>query len=554
MQNGRNDRGSYNYTAGSAHSNQPSGNNRGTAPAGSNQPQPKQPQMPRGSASGQNQPRRAVNTTQSGVPRQSSVQNGYNQPVSNRPRPADNRPQTANTGARAQNNRTQTANAHSRPNNSATARKTQPERNPGQANARHGGSQAVVRRDEQSVAAPRKRGGLINYWKGVFRLTPGEIERSAVVPREVGGFDYVFLIIVLVLLAFGTVMVYSASYAYSMQKYGDSYYIITRQTIFVFIGLALMIAAMFFKPETYRKWTPVIYAVCFFMLCVVPIPGIGVLKKGARRWIHIGVDFQPSEMMKFALAAMLAWYFDKYRERILEYKNFWRASFFGVFLPYTIVGVTCFLIILEKHLSGTVIMFLIGTLIIFAGGALKRWIIGLFAAGGTLLFLISVFTNYTKRRLDIWLHPEDNPLDGGWQTLQGLNAIGSGGFFGVGIGESRQKHMYVSEPQNDFIFTIVCEELGFIGAVAVISLFMLFIYRGIVIAMRAPDTYSTLLVIGIVGKVAIQAILNVAVVTNSIPNTGISLPFFSYGGTSLCILLAEMGVVLSISRYSKQRK
>lgn len=415
-------------------------------------------------------------------------------------------------------------------------------------------SQAVTRHTEQALAPNTSKKGVIGYWKSVFALTPSEEKHNEVVPRIVEGYDYVFLIIVIVLLAFGSVMVYSASYAYAKSRYDDSYYIITRQAIFMLIGFVGMFVAMHIPPDVYKRFAPLIFLACFFLLCLVPIPGIGVVKKGARRWLNIGIDFQPSEAMKFGLAAMLAWYFDRYQKRVRDYTNFWRASAFGVFFPYVIVGITCILIVLEKHLSGTVIMFMIGTIVIFAGGAMKRWIIGLFGAGGFALLMIGLFTDYTKRRFDLWLHPEDHPLDGGWQTLQGLYAIGSGGFFGVGIGESRQKHLYVSEPQNDFIFTIVCEELGFVGAVAVIALFMLFIYRGMVIAMRAPDTFSSLLVIGIIGKVAIQAILNIAVVTGSIPNTGISLPFFSYGGTSLCILMVEMGVVLSISRYSKQLK
>ncbi len=389
----------------------------------------------------------------------------------------------------------------------------------------------------------------------MLALTPEEKKHNEVVPRIVDSYDYVFLIIVMVLLAFGSIMVYSASYAYSQNQYGDSYYVITRQAVFVVIGIVLMIIAMLFPPDFYKRFAPLIFVVCFFLLCLVPIPGIGSYKHGARRWLGLGsIEFQPSEAMKFGLAAMLAWYFDRYQKRITDYKNFWRASAFGVIFPYFIVGITCFLIVLEKHLSGTIIMFMIGTIIIFAGGAMKRWLFGMFGAGAVLLACVGLFTDYTKRRIDLWFHPEDYPLSGGWQTLQGLYAIGSGGFFGVGIGESRQKHLYVSEPQNDFIFTIVCEELGFIGAIAVIALFMLFIYRGIVIAMRAPDTFSALLVTGIIGKVGLQAILNIAVVTQMLPNTGISLPFFSYGGTSLCILMAEMGVVLSISRYSKQRK
>ena len=414
-------------------------------------------------------------------------------------------------------------------------------------------TRAVGARAETGVATAPKR-GMIESFKKIFALTPSEEKHNEVVPRIMEGYDYVFLIIVLVLLAFGSVMVYSASYAYAKTRYGDSYYIITRQAMFMVFGLVGMFVASRVSPDVYKKAAPLIYFVCFFLLCLVPIPGIGVLNKGARRWLKIGIQFQPSEMMKFGLAAMLAWYFDRYQKRVVDYTNFWRASMFGVVFPYVIVAVTCVLIILEKHLSGTIIMFLIGTIIIFAGGAMKRWLLGMGGVGLFALLIIGLFTDYTKRRFDLWLHPEEHPLDGGWQTLQGLYAIGSGGFFGVGIGESRMKHMYVSEPQNDFIFTIVCEELGFIGAVAVIALFILFIYRGIVIAMRAPDTFSSLLVTGIIGKVAIQAVLNIAVVTASIPNTGISLPFFSYGGTSLCILMSEMGVVLSISRYSKQRK
>lgn len=465
----------------------------------------------------------------------------------------------ADTGNGTDPSRYKNAQRNSTPQGSTVSRRTSQGINAGgksHSNAKpsHAASKALTTGGERSLANPTAKKGLTEYWKRVFTLTPSEKKHNEVVPRVIEGYDYVFLIIVLVLLAFGSIMVYSASYVYAKSRYGDSYYIITRQAIFMVIGFVGMIVAMRVTPDTYKRFAPLIFLVCFFLLCLVPIPGIGVEKKGARRWLNIGIDFQPSEAMKFGLAIMLAWYFDRYQKRIRDHENFWRASAFGVFFPYVIVGLTCFLIVLEKHLSGTVIMFMIGTVIIFAGGAVKRWIFGIFGAGGVALLLLGLFTDYTKRRFDLWLHPEEYPLEGGWQTLQGLYAIGSGGFFGVGIGESRQKHMYVSEPQNDFIFTIVCEELGFVGAVAVILLFMLFIYRGMVIAMRAPDTFSSLLVIGIVGKVAIQAILNIAVVTGSIPNTGISLPFFSYGGTSLCILMAEMGVVLSVSRYSRQRK
>ncbi len=538
MQNGR---GEYRYTASGRPGEPNSQNNRGSGQTQSGQAASR----PAGNAN------RQPNVTQTGnAARQSNVaQSGSVSRQSNA---------AQNGSASRQSNVTQNGSA-ARQSGASARQAGHPARQgadlPSSPRSGRAKTTAVAGRGEVGVAEIPKSGkGLVGYWKSVFRLTTAERRESEVVPRMVEGYDYVFLILVLVLLAFGSVMVYSASYAYAKTRYGDSYYIITRQAVFIAVGLVLMFIASRVPPDLYKRFAPLIYLACFFMLCLVPIPGIGVYKKGARRWLNIGIDFQPSEAMKFGLAIMLAWYFDRYQKRVRDYTNFWRSNAFGLFFPYLIVGVTCFLIVLEKHLSGTIIMFIIGTIIIFAGGAMKRVLFGLFGAGSVALLIFGLMTDYTKRRFDLWLHPENHPQDGGWQTLQGLYAIGSGGFFGVGIGESRQKHMYVSEPQNDFIFTIVCEELGFIGAIAVIALFMLFIYRGIVIAMRAPDTFSSLLVAGIIGKVAVQAILNIAVVTGSIPNTGISLPFFSYGGTSLCILMAEMGVVLSISRYSKQIK
>ena len=423
-----------------------------------------------------------------------------------------------------------------------------------QASSQGGGVRAASppARVRKKAAVTKKQESTLSFLKRTFTVDKTVFEQRAIV-REQGSYDYVFLILVIIMLAFGTIMVYSASYAYSKNKYDDSYYIIFRQAIFIVVGFIGMGLAMWFRPEWYRKFALPIYGVCFIMLALVPI--IGVTIKGAKRWISLGfTNIQPSEFMKFGLVLMLAWYFDRYYERVTDYKHFGRSTFFGVFVPFVIIGVTCFLVVIEKHLSGTIIMFMLGIIVMFAGGASMKVMSILGAMGGIGLLLFGLLTNYTRRRFEIWLHPEEHPQDGGWQTLQGLYAIGSGGFFGVGLGESRQKHMYVSEPQNDFIFTIVCEELGFVGAVAVIALFLLFAYRGMVIAMKAPDTFSSLVVVGIVGKVTLQALLNIAVVTNSIPNTGISLPFFSYGGSSLCILMTEMGVVLSISRFSKQKK
>ncbi|MBQ8552463.1 MAG: putative lipid II flippase FtsW [Clostridia bacterium] len=401
-------------------------------------------------------------------------------------------------------------------------------------------------------AAGNQSGGTLAWLKKTFAVDRTVLEKRDLV-REQGSIDYVFLVLVLILLAFGTIMVYSASYVYSKNKYDDSYYIIFRQFIFIVVGFIGMGFATWFKPEWYKRFSVPFYIVCFFLLCLVPI--IGVERNGAKRWLDLGfTDIQPSEFMKLGLVLMLAWFCDRYYERATDKSNLMRSSFFGTFVPLVITGIACLLVVIEKHLSGTIIMFMIGIIIIFASGTPLRLLIGMGAAGVVVLGIFSLVTPYTKRRIDIWLHPENDPQGAGYQTLQGLYAIGSGGLFGEGLGESYQKHMFVSQPQNDFIFTIVCEELGFIGALAVILLFVLFAWRGFIIAMKAPDTYSSLVVIGIVGKVVLQALLNIAVVTNSIPNTGISLPFFSYGGSSLCVLMVEMGIVLSISRFSKQQK
>ena len=422
-----------------------------------------------------------------------------------------------------------------------------------------------VRRNTASTSvAPAKRPGKVSkpkkpdsravaWVKHIFRLKDDEVVRVRY--TEDSGYDYVFLVIVLVLLAFGTIMVYSASYAYSKWKYDDSYYIISRQFMFMAVGLVGMMFTMRLKPDTYRAGAVPLFLVCFFLLCIVPIPGIGRVHGGARRWLSIGfTEIQPSEFMKTGLVFMLAWYIDRYHKRITDLTYRGRASFFGVYVPLAITAVVCLLMVLEKHLSGTIIMFAIGIVLIFVGGANTRPLYVMGAFGVSALAVLAFALPHARQRIEYWLHPELDPQGKGYQTLQGLYAIGSGGFFGVGLGESRQKHLYVSQPQNDFIFTIVCEELGFVGAATVILLFLLFLWRGISIAMKAPDVFSQLVVAGIVSKVVIQAVLNIAVVTKSIPNTGISLPFFSYGGSSLCVLIAEMGIVLSISRYTKQKK
>ncbi len=373
------------------------------------------------------------------------------------------------------------------------------------------------------------------------------------VMRVRGGVDRPLLVVIVLLLCFGSIMVFSASNAYALHKYGDSYYYIKRQILFAAIGLAVMFGVSFMDYRIFQHFTVPVFLVVVVLLIITPIYGLaaGV----ARRWIIIaGVRFQPSELMKLALVMMLAWYYDRFEAKVNDRSNFMLSSQYSMFIPFGIVMGVCLLIMLENHFSCMIIMFLIGMSVMFVGGARKLWFgIGGASVGVLLVFAISL-SSYARERVDVFLHPEKySAQDEVWQTLQGLYAIGSGGLLGVGLGNSRQKHMFVSEPQNDFIFSIICEELGMVGALAVIALFILFVWRGLVVSMRAPNTYSKLVAFGITAKVAIQAVLNMGVVTGVLPNTGISLPFFSYGGTSLVVLLIEMGVLLAISRYSYEQ-
>lgn len=371
--------------------------------------------------------------------------------------------------------------------------------------------------------------------------------------RVRGGIDRPMLVIIIALLCFGLIMVFSASFAFALksaQTGHDSFYYIKRQGIFAIIGVAAMIGISFFDYRVFRRFTPAAFIVTVILLIAVPI--YGRARGVASRWVEIGpISIQPTEIMKLVLVLFLANYMARHQDKITNYNDFWKSSIWGDFIPLGIIGVVDLLILLENHFSGLIIVSLIGMVVIFVGGARKFWFGAMAGAGGIGVLIVIMFTDYARKRIDVFLHPENySALDETWQTLNGLNAIGSGGVLGVGLGNSFMKYNYVSAPQNDFIFSIVCEELGLVGAAAVILLFALFVWRGFVIAMRAPDTFSSLVVIGITSKVAIQTILNIGVVTSMIPNTGISLPFFSYGGSALLLLLAEMGVILAISRYS----
>jgi len=364
------------------------------------------------------------------------------------------------------------------------------------------------------------------------------------------GMDMPFLFLTLVLVIIGLVMLFSASYANAYYRFGNSYYFIIRQAFFGFLGVVAMIFISYFDYHHLHKFAiPILLFSYMTLVLVLFTPKIN----GVHRWIELGPlgQFQPSELAKFAIILVFAH---------LISINFKRMGTFryGV-LPYILIlGATAGLLVLEPHVSATIILVLLAGVMLFVGGVRLRWFglaFGGIAAAVAYLVFFSQKFSYANDRITAWLDPFNKELLADtWQTRQSLYAIGSGGLLGLGLGQSRQKYLYLPEPQNDFIFAIVCEELGFIGALIIIILFAMLVWRGISISLKAKDKFGMLLGIGLVVQVGLQVVLNIAVVTNTIPNTGISLPFFSYGGTSLVILLAEMGVVLSISRTSSIEK
>lgn len=365
-----------------------------------------------------------------------------------------------------------------------------------------------------------------------------------------GNVDPVFLIIVLVLMSFGLLMLYSASNVYAFSKHGDSAYFLRKQLIFSLIGTALMFAASYVNAGFLSRVTWPLFAAGIALLLAVFVMPSGDF--GNKRWIYLGaISFQPSELMKFfivlAYARIISGYYESGRHEYMMKKTLW-----GPACLLAVLGVVLALLYFEPHASAMVIFTLMAAVMIFIGGVGWRniLIMTLVIGGAAALFLYFGMKGYMLARLRYWLDPWQDSLDNGYQAIQSLYAIASGGFWGVGLGNSLQKHMYLPFPQNDFIFAIVCEELGFAGAALLAALFVILIWRGYVIAMHAKDKFSGLVAAGIITKVGLQALLNVAVVTNTVPNTGISLPFFSSGGTALVILLAEMGVVLSVSRKS----
>ena len=369
---------------------------------------------------------------------------------------------------------------------------------------------------------------------------------------QTGSLDITFLSFVLILLTIGLVMLFSAGYAYSLEYYGSSYKFIIKQLLFAAGGIVAMFITSKINYHFWRRISMPVFLVTTGLLVFLLIMPPMVSGMNVRRWFAIGsFSFQPSEIAKFAVIILLSTLIAANQKKMNNGKF--------VLSLFAIVGITCFFVVMEPHLSATLLIALIGLVLIYIGGLNRVVVITgvVVAAVGVVLVIVTQstgFIGYGGDRIKYWLDPWSDPTGEGFQTIQSLLAIGSGGVLGRGIGQSRQKYLWVPEPHNDFIFSIVCEELGLIGALLIIILFALLVWRGFTIAMRAPDKFGSLLAIGLTFQVGLQALLNIWVVTNTIPNTGIGLPFFSYGGTSLLILLAEMGIVLSVSRAANVEK
>lgn len=377
-----------------------------------------------------------------------------------------------------------------------------------------------------------------------------------------GPMDLPFLMLTLLLLGIGLIMVLSASYAsaYYDPKVSTPYYYFIRQLLFGVAGVAVLYFVSKINYQILRWLSVFVLGAAIILLLLVLIPGIGVKISGARRWIQVGpLSFQPSEVAKLGV---VLYFSARLCKRNTEKKKRWsKRSFLGSFLnlleriglleliPYAVILVVIAgLMLLEPHMSGTVLILVAGAAILFAAGVKLYWFIGGGAAAVGVLAILMTKMSHTSARLAVWRDPWIDPQGDGFQAIQSLYAIGSGGLLGLGLGNSRQKFLYLPEPENDCIFPIVCEELGFIGAVLILILFALLIIRGYWLAIHARDRFGALLIVGIITLFAFQVFFNIGVVTGLLPVTGISLPFFSYGGTALMIQLAEMGIVLSVSR------
>ena len=354
--------------------------------------------------------------------------------------------------------------------------------------------------------------------------------------------DYPFLTLVLLLLTVGLVMLWSASFAQSEfdTGYESSTKYLQKQAICALLGLGCMWLFSRIPAAFWYRFAWAVYGLSILLLLLVLVVGESV--NGARRWINIaGIQFQPSEIAKFAMILLLARLTKHYGTDAKKFR-------------YGVLGFGCAMLglliplALEKHLSAIMLMGMVGVVMMFVAGTSPKWLAAGAAAAALFVLIYITCMGYAGDRVSAWLHPEQDPGDTGYQILQSLYAIGSGGLFGLGLGKSRQKYLYLPFQYNDYIFSIICEELGLVGAILIILLFALTICRGYRIALWARDRFSTVLAAGLTTLIAVQTVLNLGVVTNLLPSTGIALPFFSYGGTALAVNLGQMGILLSISR------
>ena len=374
------------------------------------------------------------------------------------------------------------------------------------------------------------------------------IEMKHLQAAKGGRMDVPFLLLVLLLTAIGLVMLFSASFPSAYYETGDAAYYFKRQAIFAAMGLAGMVVAAKFNYQRWRGAARMLLIFSLFLLMLVIIPGIGIYINGSRRWLGIErvFTFQPSEIAKLAVIIYFADSISKKREKMLLFRE-------GVTPYLVILGVIAILMMLEPHLSGTILIVGTGAIMMAVGGMNGR-LVGLGVGGVAALAVLFVkaveagIISYGASRINMWHDPWLDVSDDGYQMVQSLIAIGSGGLLGLGLGKGRQKFLYLPEEHNDFIFAVVCEELGLVGACVIMLIFAMLLLRGFWIALHARDRFGTLLVVGIMSHLGLQVFLNIAVVSGLVPATGISLPFFSYGGTALLLQLVEMGIVLSVSR------
>ncbi len=364
-------------------------------------------------------------------------------------------------------------------------------------------------------------------------------------------FDYSLLTIVIFLVCYGLIMLYStSSYSAAIKFNGNSMYFFKRQAIFSAVSIVAMLVVAKMDYHRFAKLSKLLYAVSFVLMALVWVPGIGIEAYGARRWIRIpglGMQMQPSEVTKVAVILFIPLLLCKISKKMKNWKEVGKVFLWGL-----AAGLGVF--VLTDNLSTAIIVMGIVCIVIFVAHPKTGIFVGFVAAGASIIGVVLLFINrflvdsedFRLRRILVWLHPEDHLDDGGYQVMQGLYAIGSGGFFGKGLGNSTQK-MIIPEVQNDMILAIICEELGVFGALILLTMFGILLYRLIFIAQNAPDMYGSLVVTGIFAHIALQVIFNVCVVLGVIPTTGVTLPFVSYGGTSVLFLMIEMGIALSVS-------